>query len=89
MIGQQPTGALAGIIVSAVSHEGVSVTINGRPARLAIVADDGRVVAAGDDVAREVEAVVLNSYRAFLKGQGHLRMHSKEIAEVVHLTRAA
>jgi len=28
-------------------------------------------------VAKEVEAVALNSYRNFLKGQGFLRVHSK------------
>jgi hypothetical protein len=89
MIGQQAVGTIAGIVVSAVSHEGLSVTINGRPARLAIVEDDGSIAAAGDEVSREVEAVVLNNYRNFLKGQGHLRVHSKQIAAVVPLSRAA
>lgn len=73
MIGNRPTGALPGIVISAVAHEGLTVTIDGKPARLAIVTEDGQVVAAGQQVAREAEAVALNSYRALLKGQGHLR----------------
>jgi hypothetical protein len=79
MIGTQPTGAIQGVVVSAVSHEGLSVTINGKPGRLAIVDDEGHVVAAGDQVATEVEAVAVNSYRSFLKGKGFLRVLSKPI----------
>ena len=79
MIGPQAVGALDGIVISAVSHEGLIVTFNGRPAKLAIVAEDGRVIAAGDTVAREAEAVAVNCYRAFLKGKGSLRVHSKPV----------
>ena len=50
MIGTQPIGALGSVIISAVSHEGLSVTVDGKPARLAIITDDGRVIAAGDQV---------------------------------------
>lgn len=79
MIGQQPTGAVDSAIISAVSHEGLSVMFNGRPARLAIITDDGQVVASGDRVAREVEAVAVNAYRGFLKGKGFLRVMSNPI----------
>lgn len=79
MIGTQPTGAIAGVVISAVAHEGLRVTVDGRPARLAIVADDGTVIAAGDQVAREAEAVALNSYRNLMRAQGHLRVLSKPI----------
>ena len=81
MIGTQPTGAIAGVVISAVAHEGLTVTANGRPARLAIVADDGTVIAAGDQVAREAEAVAVNSYRNTLRLQGHLRVLSQPIQE--------
>jgi len=37
MIGTQPTGAIEGVQISAVSHEGLSVSINGKPGRLAII----------------------------------------------------
>jgi hypothetical protein len=79
MIGTQPTGAIQGVVISTVSHEGLSVTVNGRPARLAVVDESGRVIAAGDDVAREAEAVVINGYRNVLKGQGYLRELSKPL----------
>lgn len=79
MIGTQPTGTIDGVVISAVSHEGLVVTVNGKPAKLAIVTDDGQVIAAGDDVAREAEAVAVNCYRGFLKGKGFLRVLSKPI----------
>ena len=79
MIGTQPTGAIASVVISAVSHEGLSVTVDGRPARLAIVTEDGQVVAVGAQVAREAEAVAINNYRAFLKGRGFLRVLSNPI----------
>lgn len=77
MIGTQPTGAIAGVVISAVSHKGLTVTVDGKPARLAIVTDDGSIIAVGDVVARESEAVAVNCYRNFLKGQGHLTVHAE------------
>lgn len=76
MIGNQSTGTVPGAVIAATAHEGLQVTFNGRPARLAIIADDGTVIAAGASVAAEVEAVAVGSYRAMLKGQGHLRVLS-------------
>lgn len=80
MIGVQKTGALPGVVISAVVHEGLSVTVDGRPGRLAVIDDQGNVVAAGDQVATEARAVAVNSYRAMWIGQGHLRVLSKPIA---------
>jgi hypothetical protein len=79
MIGQQPTGAVDGVVISAVSHEGLTVTVDGRPARLAVITDDGQVIAAGIQVAREAEAVAVNSYRQTLQGKGFLRVMSKPL----------
>ncbi|HAX22475.1 MAG TPA: hypothetical protein DCY64_19605 [Hydrogenophaga sp.] len=79
MIGHQPTGAIEGVVISAVAHEGLTVTVNGKPAKLAVVTEDGTVVAAGVDVAREVQAVAVNLYRGFLIGNGHLRVLSPSI----------
>lgn len=79
MIDQRPTGAIAGVVISAVAHEGLTVLVDGKPARLAIITDDGRVVAAGDQVATEAEAVAINSYRQLLQGKGHLRVHGNAI----------
>lgn len=79
MIGQQPMGAISGVVISSVSHEGLRVLVNGKPGRLAIINDDGQVVASGDQVAREAEAVAVNAYRGFLQGKGFLRILSKPI----------
>jgi len=79
MIGDQRTGAIDGVVISAVAHEGLTVLVNGKPARLAVVTDDGKVIAVGADVAREARAVAVNCYRQFLKGKGFLRVLSKPI----------
>ena len=81
MIGQQPTGALPGVVISAVVHEGLSVTVDGKPGQLAVIDDQGRVVAVGQQVAREAGAVAVNSYRQMWIGQGHLRVLSEPIAK--------
>jgi hypothetical protein len=83
MIGTQPTGAIEGVVISAVAHEGLRVTVDGKPARLAIVDEAGQVITASPLVAREAEAVSLNSYRNFLQGKGHLRVMSNPL-EVPH-----
>ncbi len=82
MIGTQPMGAITGVQISAVSHEGLSVSINGKPGHLAIITEDGQVIAAGKDVAREAQAVAVNCYRNFLQGKGFLRILSKPIHPV-------
>lgn len=79
MIGTQPIGGIDGVVISAVAHEGLVVTVDGRPARLAIVAEDGQLIAVGDQVAREAEAVAVNSYRSLLQGKGFLRVVSNPI----------
>lgn len=80
MIGTQTTGAISGVVISAVSHEGLIVTVDGKPARIAIVLDDGTIIAAGPEVAREAEAVAVNSYRNMLQGQGYLRVIGNPLA---------
>lgn len=79
MIGQQAQGAIDGVVITAVGHEGLAVTVNGKRARLAIVTEDGQVIAAGDAVAKEAEAVAVNSYRNVLQGKGYLRVMSAPI----------
>ncbi len=76
MMQQQP---IDGVVISAVSHEGLSVTVGGRPAQLAVVTDDGKVIAAGQAVAREAEAVAVNSYKHTMAGKGYLRVLSKPL----------
>jgi hypothetical protein len=40
MIGTQSPGAMCGVVTNTVAHEGLSVTVDGNLARLAIVTDD-------------------------------------------------
>ena len=79
MIGTQPTGNIQGVVITAVSHERLRVSVNGKPARLAIVLDDGTLISAGEEVAREAEAVAVNCYRNMLQGRGFLRVLSVPI----------
>lgn len=74
MIGEQKCGSIPGVVISAVSHQGLTVSFNGEPAQLAILNSLGELVAIGDEVAREAEAVAVNSYRNFLMGKGFLRV---------------
>ena len=79
MIGTPSTGFVAEAVISAVAHEGLTVTVNGRPARLAIVTEDGRIVASGPEVAREAKAVACSSLENLWKGKGWLRELSNPI----------
>lgn len=74
MIGPQRTGRVAGVEFSTAPDEGVTVMVDGKPKRLAVIDDDGHVIAAGVEVAREVRAVAVNSYRAFLEAGGYMRV---------------
>ncbi|MBF9171792.1 hypothetical protein ABFU49_14025 [Xanthomonas campestris pv. campestris] len=70
----------AAVIVSALSHEGLSVqTADGKPARLAVVDQDGRVIAVGHEIAAAAFDASVKSYRNFLIGNGHLRILSKPV----------
>jgi hypothetical protein len=64
--------------ISAVSYEGLTVaTLDGRPARLAVVDDEGHVIEMGSAIADAVWDVAIKAYREFLKGSGHLRVLAK------------
>lgn len=79
MIGEQQTGTIDSVVVSALPHEGIRVMHAGAPARLAVLDANGNVIAEGGELAEEVEAVVVQAYRNLLKGTGHLRVLSKPI----------
>lgn len=78
IIGQQKTGRVEGVVISGTANEGLRATWNGKPARIAVVADDGTIIDA-PVVAVELFAVSVNAYRDFLRGEGHLRTHSPTI----------
>lgn len=68
------------VVFSAVSHEGLQVrTSDGRQARLAVVDDDGHVLAAGEEIASAAFEASVRSYRAFLIGTGHIRVLAKPV----------
>lgn len=69
------------VVFSAVSHEGLQVrTSDGSPARLAVLDEQGRVLAVGEEVAAAAFEASVRSYRAFLIGTGHLRVLAKPVA---------
>lgn len=82
MIGtHQPVGVMPGVHIQAVPVGGLEVTVNGRPARLAIITEDGQIVAAGTAVAREARAVAVNNYRDILQGRGYMLSRTVAKAE--------
>jgi hypothetical protein len=83
MVGTQPTGAVPGVVISSQISEGLTVKANGRRARLAVIDDEGHILASGDQVAREAEAVAINAYRNFLEGEMRLVVSSKPIPFVM------
>ena len=77
MIGIPKTGALEhGRISANVSSGYQFTTADGRPARLAIIDDNGNVVESGDVVAREAWNVCIAVVKNFKIGQGHIVVHS-------------
>lgn len=59
------------IVVHANATDGLKVTQNGQPLRLAVVDEQGRVLVAGDTVARAVESAAEGAYLNYLKARGH------------------
>ena len=53
-----------------------ATTKDGKPARLAIIDEDGNVIDAGIAVAREAWRIALTVHINFLRGHGHLTVHS-------------
>lgn len=65
-------------IISALSYEGLTaVTADGKPARFALIDEDGKVIAAGKEVAEAAFTTSIQAYRDFLQGLGHLRVYTK------------
>ncbi len=77
MIGIPKTGTLENGRISANVTSGYQITTaDGRPARLAIIDDQGNVVESGDAVAREAWNVCIAVIKNFKIGQGHIVVHS-------------
>ena len=79
--GEHKTGTLANSIMSGRCFEPLSVTTrDGRPARIAIIDDQGCIIDAGDAVAKEAWNVMVAVYKNYLVGQGHVRVFGGENA---------
>jgi hypothetical protein len=62
------------IVVHANATDGLTVTQDGQPLRLAVVDEHGHVLVAGDPVARAVESAAEGAYLNYLKARGHERV---------------
>ena len=77
MIGIPKTGTLENCRIAANVTSGYKfTTADGRPARLAIIDDQGNVVESGEAVARETWNVCIAVIKNFKIGQGHIVVHS-------------
>lgn len=88
MIADSVPGLLArGICIEGVSHEPLRVSIDGRPARLAILDESGQIVAEGADVQRECAAVIVGVLHNFWRCQGWQKVLNT--AETLQVGRGA
>ncbi len=68
-------GQLDSATISAVFHQGLTVTLpNGKKARLAIIDEAGTVIDDSPTVAKEAWNVAMTCFKNFWIGQGHLRV---------------
>lgn len=64
-------------VVSAMTWERFTVaTEDGKPAMIAIIDEDGRVLDSGPQVAQELHDLAVLAYRRYLFGEGYLRVSS-------------
>ena len=72
-----PNPQLATACISATVSTGfTATTANGKPARLAIVDEDGNVIESGADVGWAAWRVCVEVQENFWQGQGHLIVHA-------------
>lgn len=70
-------GVLHCAVISAAAFEGLRVeTLDGRPASLAVIDEQGKVIESGEQVMDEVWNIAMLAYRLFLKGQGRLHVRA-------------
>lgn len=80
MIFDAKTDMLPNATISGVTHEGFTCrTRDGKKLNLALVDEEGNVVAAGQHVAQEAWNVCIQVQHNFWIGQGHLRVLSKPL----------
>ena len=90
MIGLPPPIPATNSDLSAVAHQGLKViTPDGKPGQLAVIDEAGNVVESGPHIAEAVWGVVITSYRQFMIGKGHLRVHSSPPGKAAESKSAA
>ncbi|MCI0146691.1 hypothetical protein KNO81_12410 [Paraburkholderia sediminicola] len=76
-IDEPEIGELQHSIISAFSYAGFAITTaSGESATLAVLDKDGNVIDAGPSVSIAAWNVAITAYRNFLKGTGHLLVHT-------------
>ena len=79
IVGEQ-TAQAGTMQLSAVVHEGIRIDHpEGKPCRIAIIDENGQVVAGGEDVTKAVFDVAIAAFQNLLKARGHMRTYSKPI----------
>ncbi|KVS51014.1 hypothetical protein WK39_27770 [Burkholderia cepacia] len=68
---------MVNVVLSASGRRGLAaMTMDGRPAMLAVVDPDGHILEAGPAVGDEAWNVVVHAYRLFLQGRGYLKVYA-------------
>lgn len=74
---QSPADALQNAQLMGTIYNGFTVTTrDGKPARLAIIDEAGNIIDSGTAVARECWQIAINVHTNFLRGTGHIIVHS-------------
>jgi hypothetical protein len=72
-----PNPTINGACMKATVSTGFTVTSpDGKPARMAIVDENGNILAVGDDVSWAAWRVCVEAQENFWEGQGHLVVHT-------------
>lgn len=72
-----PTDTLQHAQLTGAIYNGLTATTrDGKPARLAIIDEEGTIIESGLAVAREAWRVAIQVHTNFLRGTGHLIVHS-------------
>ena len=62
--------------IRGINGEGIQVTHQGKPARLAVIDENGNVLESSPEVSVQVLNTILKAHRAFMLAQGHLKVMS-------------
>jgi hypothetical protein len=85
-----PNPTIDGVCLKATVSTGFTVTSpDGKPAQMAIVDEQGNILAAGDDVSWAAWRVCVEVQENFWEGQGHLVVHARPPGQLTSKKLAA